>query len=117
MEDPMRFVLSCVVASFVVSMTLVAAEQMWTGQISDSKCGAKHMPAEHAKKSMSDRECALACADKRAEYVLVADGKVYKLRNHDGDLKVHAGHTVNLTGDLTGDTIRVSKIEMSKGTK
>jgi hypothetical protein len=39
------------------------------------------------------------------------------LVNHDADLKAHAGHTVNLTGDLTGDTIRVAKIEMSKGTK
>jgi hypothetical protein len=113
----MRIALSCVVAGFLVSIPLVAAEQIWNGQISDSTCAVKHMPAEHGRKSMSDRECALACAQKGAEYVLVANGKVYKLRNHDGDLKVHAGHTVSLTGDLAGETIRVSKIEMSKGTK
>ena len=39
---------------------------------------------------------------------------VYQLTNHDADLRTHAGHTVNLTGELKGDTIRVSKIEMPK---
>jgi hypothetical protein len=66
---------------------------------------------------MSDRDCALACAQKGAPYVLVADGKVYKLTNHDADLRAHAGHTVILSGDLTGETIRVAKVELSKGTK
>jgi hypothetical protein len=113
----MRMAPLCVIASVLASSPLVAAEQSWTGQISDSRCAAKHMPAEHGKKSMSDRECALACAQKGAQYVLVADGKVYKLRNHDADLKDQAGHTVNLTGDLTGDTIRVSKIAISASAK
>ncbi|HEV3061209.1 MAG TPA: DUF5818 domain-containing protein [Vicinamibacterales bacterium] len=113
----MRILLSCVVAGTLGSLPLVAAEQSWTGQISDSKCGTKHSPAEHGKKSLSDRECALVCAQKGAEYVLVADGKVYKLRNHDADLKAHAGDTVKVAGELSGETIRVSKIEMSKGTK
>jgi len=35
----------------------IAAEQTWTGQISDSMCGAKHAVADHGKQ-MSDRECA-----------------------------------------------------------
>jgi hypothetical protein len=30
------------------------------------------------------------------------------------DLKEHAGHSVKLTGEMTGDTINVSKIEMAK---
>jgi hypothetical protein len=113
----MRIVLSCVVVGLLAIVPVLAAEQMWTGQISDTMCGAKHMPAEHGKKQMSDRDCAQACVQKGAQYVLVVDGKVYRLMNHDADLKAHAGHTVNLTGDLTGDTIRVAKIEMSKGTK
>src|SRR5437762_3028339 len=37
-----------------------------------------------------------------------------KLTNHDADVKTHAGHMVNLTGDVKGSTIRVSKIEMPK---
>jgi hypothetical protein len=113
----MRIVLSCVVVGLLAIVPVLAAEQMWTGQISDTMCGAKHMPAEHGKKQMSDRDCAQACVQKGAQYVLVVDGKVYRLMNHDADLKAHAGHTVKLTGDLTGETIRVAKIEMSKSTK
>jgi hypothetical protein len=38
------------------------------------------------------------------------------MTNHDADLRTHAGHVVNLAGELKEDTIRVSKIEMpSKG--
>ena len=110
-----------IVTLFIVGGLLATgplrAEQTWTGQITDSRCGAKHMTAEHGKKPMSDRDCAQACVQKGAQYVLVADAKTYKLVNHDADLKVHAGHTVNLTGDLTGETIRVAKIEVPKSTK
>ena len=113
----MKIVLSCVVGALLAIVPVLAAEQTWTGQISDSMCGAKHMSAEHGKKPVSDRDCAQACVQKGAQYVLVVDGKVYKLMNHDADLKAHAGHTVNLTGDLTGETIRVAKIEMPKATK
>jgi hypothetical protein len=30
--------------------------------------------------------------------MLVSEGDVHKLTNHDADLKTHAGHSVNLTG-------------------
>jgi hypothetical protein len=113
----MKRVLSCVVGGLLATTPVLAAEQTWTGQISDSMCGAKHVSAEHGKKPMSDRDCAQACVQRSAQYVLVVSGKIYKLMNHDADLKAHAGHTVNLTGDLTGETIRVAKIEMSKDTK
>ena len=90
-----------------------AADQTWTGVISDKMCGTDH---KKMGGKMSDRDCTLACAKGGAPYVLVSDGKVYALTNHDADLRTHAGHMVNLTGELKGDTIRVSKIEMpSKG--
>jgi len=63
---------------------------------------------------MTDRECTQACAAKGAQYVLVSEGKVYKLTNHEADSKAHAGHVVNLTGEVKRDTVRVSKIEMPK---
>jgi len=87
-----------------------AADQTWTGTISDNMCGASHK--EMAGK-LSDRDCTLACAKGGAPYVLVSDGKVYQLTGHDADLRTHAGHAVSLTGELKGDTIRVSKIAMS----
>ena len=109
----MRTVLVARIAAWLLGVGVAAADGTWTGQISDSMCGANHADAKHGKK-MSDRDCALACAAKGGQYVLVSDGKIYKLRNHDADMKTHAGHRVNVTGDMTGDTIRVSKIEMSK---
>jgi hypothetical protein len=88
-----------------------AAVQTWSGAITDSMCKAKHTMTDHGR-TMPDRECTQACTGHGAQYALVTAGTVYKLRNHEGDLKTHAGHVVNITGDLSGDTIRVSQIEM-----
>jgi hypothetical protein len=90
----------------------LAAAQTWTGAISDKMCGADHRKMGG---KMSDRECTQACAKGGAPYVLVADGKVFQLTNHDSDLRTHAGHTVVLTGEVKGDTIKVATIEMPKG--
>ena len=68
-----------------------AADQMWTGTISDSKCGAKHgMP------KMTDRECTAACVKGGSKYVFASGGKVYAITNQDDkDLATHAGHTAS----------------------
>ncbi len=64
---------------------------------------------------MTDRECTQACIKAGGKYVFVTNGKVYNIANQDdADLQTHAGHTVELTGDMTGDTIMVSKIMMPK---
>lgn len=88
-----------------------AGVQTWTGAISDKMCGADH---KKMGGKLSDRECTLACAKGGSPYVLVADGRVYQLMNHEADLQTHAGHTVRLSGELKGDTIRVSAVEMPK---
>ena len=69
---------------------------------------------EHGGKKMSDRDCTLACVkEHNAKYVFVSDGKVYNVGNQDfAALQEHAGHTVRLTGEMSGDTITVSKIAM-----
>jgi hypothetical protein len=101
-----------VALSAAMALTVFAAEQTWTGAISDKMCRVSHRSMGNGK--MSDRECTLACTKGGASYVFAVDGKVYQLTNHDADLRTHAGHTVNLMGELKGDTIRVSKIEMPK---
>ncbi len=104
-----------VVATMLGAMSASAADQTWTGKISDSMCGAKHnTSAEHGAKKMSDRDCTLACVkDHNAKYVFVSGGKLYNIGNQDfGALQEHAGHTVKLTGEMSGDTITVSKIAM-----
>ena len=91
----------------------LAADQTWAGQISDSMCGASHAKMTSSHAGMTDRDCALACVKGGGKYVFVSDGKVYKIANQElALLQVHAGHTVQLTGDMKGDTITVSNITM-----
>lgn len=105
-------------AAMVVFTTsaAIAAEQTWTGTISDSKCGATHMAAaEHGKKRMTDRACTQACVKDGGTYVFVAGGKVYNIANQNAKgLAARAGQTVSLSGEMTGDTITVSKIGAAK---
>ena len=91
-----------------------AAEQTWTGKIADSACGAKHEEAAEGQGVMADRDCTQACVRGGSKYVLVVDGKVLQIANQDNkDLATHAGHAVKMTGELKGNAITVSKIEMT----
>ena len=90
-----------------------AAEQTWTGKISDSACNAKHEEAAENQGVMADRECTQACVRGGSKYVLIVEGKALQIANQDfKDLAAHAGHAVKVTGELTGAAIKVSKIEM-----
>ena len=85
----------------------------WTGQISDSSCGASHVKimGDHGK-SKSSRDCTLGCVKGGSKYVFVSGGSVYQIDNQSfADLERRAGQTVELTGDMKGDTITVSKIK------
>ena len=109
----MRKTVGFAMVALLMSATFaLAAEKTWKGKISDSMCGRSHKSAiEHAGKKMSDADCVNACIEKGAKYVFVSGSKVYNIENQDfADLKAHAGHSVKLTGEMTGDTIKVSKI-------
>jgi hypothetical protein len=109
----MKTLLSLVTAVLIVSSTSFAAGQTWTGKISDSACGAKHEEAAEGEGVMADRDCTQACVRGGSRYVLVVDGKVLQIANQDNkDLATHAGHLVKLTGEMSGSSITVSKIEM-----
>jgi acyl CoA:acetate/3-ketoacid CoA transferase beta subunit len=90
-----------------------AAEQTWTGQISDSACGAKHEEAAEGAGKMPDPECTKACIRGGSKYVLVVGGKqVFQIANQENkDLVNYAGQTVKVTGEMKGNAITVSKIE------
>jgi hypothetical protein len=108
---------------FLMSMALtsLAAEQTWTGKISDSMCGASsHKAMEHGGKKTDAHDCTVACVKGGAKYVFVSKGKVFEIENQDlAGLEEHAGHTVKLTGDLQADkkTIKASKVVMASGSK
>ena len=85
-------------------------EQTWKGAISDSNCNAKHPAGEHEGKKMTDTDCTNVCVKKGAKFVFVSDGKVYQLENQSSKtIAAHAGHQVELTGTLKGDTINATK--------
>jgi hypothetical protein len=102
-----------VLATMFTAMSGFAADQTWTGKISDSMCGATHKKtAEHGTSQISDRDCTLACIKGGGKYVFVRNGTVYKIDNQDyAGLQEHAGETVRLTGEMKGDTVTVSDIK------
>ena len=107
--------LAMVVVTVLLAITAAprAAEQTWSGKISDSACGAKHEEAAEGQGVMADRDCTQACVRGGSKYVLVVDGKALQIANQDfKDLAAHAGHAVKVTGELTGAAIKVTKIEM-----
>ena len=104
-----------IAALFLTAGFALAAEKTLTGKISDSMCGASHKAMEHAGSKMTDHDCVLACVEKGAKFVFVSGGKTYNIENQDlPEMKEHAGHTVTLTGDLTGDTIKATSVKMTK---
>jgi hypothetical protein len=100
--------------------TAFAAEQTWAGQISDAMCGKDHSMMQHGGKKVSARDCTLECTKSGSKYVFVSKGKVYEIGNQNmKELQVHAGHNVQVTGELASDgkTIQASKITMAAAKK
>ncbi|SRR6266540_5196041 len=108
-----KFVLFAAAILFATAPALMAAEKTWNGVLSDSKCAGKHKKAEHGSQQDSDHDCATKCIAGGEKHVFVAGGKTYQIANQDfADLKDHTGHKVALTGEMKGNSITVSKIEM-----
>ena len=102
-------------STFLALSGSASAGQTWAGKISDSSCGTSHETmTEHGTK-MSDQQCTLACVKVGAKYVLASGDKVLKIANQDfKGLQQFAGDAVQLTGDLKGDTITVTKVQKTK---
>ena len=108
-----KFVL-CLAAA-VLWVAAPSAADTWKGTLSDSMCGAKHSAEKHGGDAKKHEACVTKCINGGGEYVFLANDKVYKISNQTfADLKAHAGHEVNLTGEMKGESITVSKIEMPK---
>src|SRR4029079_9241249 len=77
-------------------------------------CKAMHKDGEHGTKKMTDRECVEGCVKGGEKYVFIGDkDKVYNIANQDlAALKTHAGHEVEITGTMKGDTVTIEKITM-----
>lgn len=101
-------------AAILFAVPALAADKTMNGTISDAKCNGKHAKAEHGAQQDSDHDCVTKCVAGGSKYVFVSGGKTYEIANQDfADLKDHGGHKVKLTGDVKGESITVSKIEMA----
>jgi hypothetical protein len=85
-----------------------SAKQTFSGVVSDSMCGAKHMmPGDPVA-------CAHACLKQGSKYALVVGDKVYTLETSDQStadaLDKQIGKNAKVTGAANGETIAVSSV-------
>jgi hypothetical protein len=105
------FATAALVGGLLSCSSAATAAGTWSGQISDSACGAKHEAAAEGADKMPDRECTLACVKGGSKFVFVSDGNVYAITNQDfPDLAAYAGQAVKVDGDLKGGAIVIGRI-------
>jgi hypothetical protein len=101
----------CITVIAMCSFAL-AASKTWSGTVSDSSCGLKHATAGDASTA-----CVKKCVSEHgAKYTFVSKGKVYQLEPQDM-FADHAGHSVKVTGEMKGDTITATNVEMAAAGK
>jgi hypothetical protein len=100
--------LHLIVISGLAVSSAFAAAKTFTGKVSDSMCGAKHM------ESSDEAGCTRVCVGKGAKYALVTGDKVYTLDTSDKaaltTLDKNAGAKVTVTGTEKDNTITVTKV-------
>jgi hypothetical protein len=101
-----------------------AEEKTLTGKISDSLCGMSHKEmAEKQRSKISDRDCVIACLNYSTEnspkLVFVAEGgPIYQIANQKfAGLIRRAGDRISVTGDVSGTTITIARLEAAPAKK
>lgn len=82
-----------------------AAENSWTGTVSDEHCGIKHATA-----SDEAATCVAKCVSGGAKYALVSEDKVYSVEPQD-KFASFAGKSVKVKGALKGTAITAESVE------
>lgn len=85
------------------------ANRTLTGTVTDTMCGAKHMMTD-----VSAAQCVRECVKGGSEYSLLAGGKVYGLKGDTKQIDKYAGQNVTVTGDVSGNTVKVRSISIAK---
>ena len=110
-EIKVKRILAVGMLSALTGLSIWAAPQTMTGQISDSMCGKSH--AGMGEMGKNAKECTMGCVKAGGKYVFVTGDKVYDIKNQGfAALVSNAGANVQLTGDIAvdGKTITVTKI-------
>ena len=123
MKTVVALLVAVVCAGFGVD-SASGEERTLVGKVSDSLCGASHaaMAAKQGSK-ISDRDCVIACLNYSTEnspkLVFVAEaGQVYQIANQKfAGLIRRAGDRMAITGDVSGTTVTVTKLEAAPARK
>ncbi len=91
------------------SLTAADKSQTFTGKVSDTMCGAKHVMA-----GMSEADCTRECTKAGSDFALVVGDKVYTLKGDKAAFDKFAGQQATVTGKVTGSTIEASSITAAK---
>jgi hypothetical protein len=78
----------------------------FTGMVSDSICGARHV--KHPE--LDSPRCTRECVRTGAKYILIDGDTSYNLQGNFAQLAQFAGQRAKISGSLQGSTIRVSSI-------
>lgn len=114
----MKRLLFIVVALALTAPAVGASSETIKGVIADSMCGMKHSADKHGDKAADHKACVERCVGRGGEYVLATADKVYKIANQDlAALKEFAGQEVMVTGEVTDETITVSKVAKPEAKK
>ena len=101
-----------VISALASTLAFAAKAKTFTGTVSDSMCGAKHMMEGSAA------DCTRACVGKGSKYALVVGDKVYTLDASDkaalSELDQLAGEQAKVVGTVDGDTIAVKSVTAGK---
>src|SRR5262245_7963366 len=95
-------------AAWIAPGRMTAAQETWTGTVSDNRCGGDHGG------EVDEKECTLRCVKTGDKFVLVTDfgKKVWPIANQTfAALPERAGQTVKVTGELKNDAIVITKID------
>jgi hypothetical protein len=106
------FGLLTLVMAASLTISAQAKDNIFTGIVSDSMCGAKHeMPGD-------DASCTRACVSKGSKYALVVGAKVYTLDTSDkaalATLDKQAGAKATVTGSEQNGTITVKSVKAAQ---
>jgi len=103
----MGFMLAAVLlAGLAAAQPPKAKKQSWSGVVTDSMCGAKHMMANAA-------DCTRACVKQGSSYALLVGDTVYTLKGHEAEVDKLAGQKATVTGTAEGTTIQVASVKGS----
>ncbi len=105
-----RSVLAVLAVLLAISSVTVASPQSLTGIVTDNMCNRKHtmMPGK------PDSDCVRACVKAGSQFALLSGGKVLVLKGDARQFDQFAGKKVNVTGEVAGTSISVSRITEAK---